>query len=431
MKNFKKNSSVEKLKVFHISTNKVDGAGRYAWMIHKELDRMDHVESHFSTTLLTYGSKLLLLLHRIIGRLFSVIFLKDKKSYLFNFTRRIPGPLDFHQYQLKNYDLLVVWSLHRCISNKALQNIIKTYKGQIFIIPLDYEIISGGCHFSWDCNQLFEACTKCPQVKPLLHSRIRKEFAARLELLTLPNVTVLSCTRQMQSDVEEIFQLSLKRRSDTSYRPSLLYAPLGVNPARSKKVSKTIARKRLNLGLKEDDFIILLCAFNLSEIRKGGQLIKSFLCKVNEQLAISSEASVKVICLGRPLLGLDGLNKVSEGWNITVHSLGLINDDAKMNDIFRASSCLVSLSVSDVGPYIISEAISNNLPVVGFNVGILKSLSSDDISRPCPGDLGGLIKDLHRLQETFALTPPFTPSSTREYSKGLIEIYKAREKIRQ
>jgi glycosyltransferase involved in cell wall biosynthesis len=50
--------------------------------------------------------------------------------------------------------------------------------------------------------------------------------------------------------------------------------------------------------------------------------------------------------------------------------LGLVNSNKKLNLIYRASDVLVCPSLYCFGPHIVTEALLNDLPVVGFDLGI-------------------------------------------------------------
>jgi glycosyltransferase involved in cell wall biosynthesis len=50
--------------------------------------------------------------------------------------------------------------------------------------------------------------------------------------------------------------------------------------------------------------------------------------------------------------------------------LGLVNSDKKLNLVYRASDVLVCPSLYCFGPHIVTEALLNDLPVVGFDLGV-------------------------------------------------------------
>ena len=56
--------------------------------------------------------------------------------------------------------------------------------------------------------------------------------------------------------------------------------------------------------------------------------------------------------------------------NIDWIHLGVINEDKKLNLLYRAADLMLSPSTGCNGPHMVIEAISNNLPVIAFDQGV-------------------------------------------------------------
>jgi glycosyltransferase involved in cell wall biosynthesis len=141
---------------------------------------------------------------------------------------------------------------------------------------------------------------------------------------------------------------------------------IGANSNRKIFYTKKFSRKTLGVDQKEK--IILFGCFNLNSYVKGGHLLKESLKILKSKLEKNNQKSylkkIRLITIGN--LNNFNLDIPEIKWT----HLGLINSDKKINLLYRASDVLVCPSLYCFGPHIVTEALLNDLPVVGFDLGV-------------------------------------------------------------
>jgi len=284
-----------------------------------------------------------------------LLFFKNliKKSYseLFGF-----GDSTVNYYELKKYldksDIVIIFTFHKVISNKALEKILQNKK-IVYFRPLDIELATGGCHFNEDCQKFKTHCNKCPKVYfNNFFNFPQKNQMEKKRIFEKYKPTVFT----QNNYVKKLF------KSSTIFKnTNLVPIFLGANKDRNKAYSKSYARNKLGLNKKEK--LILFGTFNLESRVKGGHLLLKSL-KILENKIKKQSLNIRLITIG---------NKKKFSFTsarIKWTHLGLISSDEKLNLIYRASDVLVCPSLYCFGPHIVTEALLNDLPVVAFDLGV-------------------------------------------------------------
>ena len=108
--------------------------------------------------------------------------------------------------------------------------------------------------------------------------------------------------------------------------------------------------------------LCFLEASNLDAKHKGGEIIQDILEILSNKIDITEK--VKLVTFGRKNSFNIGIKNID--W---IH-LGVINEDKKLNLLYRAADLMLSPSTGCNGPHMVIEAISNNLPVIAFDQGV-------------------------------------------------------------
>lgn len=284
-----------------------------------------------------------------------LIFFKNliKKSYseLFGF-----GDSTVNYYELKKYldksDIVIIFTFHKVISNKALEKILQNKK-IVYFRPLDIELATGGCHFNEDCQKFKTHCNKCPKVYfNNFFNFTQKNQMEKKRIFEKYKPTVFT----QNNYVKKLF------KSSTIFKnTNLVPIFLGANKDRNKAYSKSYARNKLGLNKKEK--LILFGTFNLESRVKGGHLLLKSL-KILENKIKKQSLNIRLITIGNKKKFSFTSTKIK--WT----HLGLISSDEKLNLIYRASDVLVCPSLYCFGPHIVTEALLNDLPVVAFDLGV-------------------------------------------------------------
>lgn len=89
---------------------------------------------------------------------------------------------------------------------------------------------------------------------------------------------------------------------------------------------------------------------------------------------IDNENKLNIITFGNP-------NEEVENLNIPVISMGYIHDDKKLVEVYSAADFVILPSLEDNLPNIILEAMGCGTPVIGFEIGGLPDIITDDVGK--------------------------------------------------
>ncbi len=375
------------LKILHITNNDYDGAGKAVLRLNNSLNKLG------------YKSKLLVLYKKtrskntfsissgksfreVIKYLLSNNVIHKKKIYLdfffllkakfisfknqiiykpknlFNFNNNVFNFKNLVPF-IKEADIIILHSIQDILNVSDIKKIHKFYKKRIILHPLDMEMITGGYHFSYDCE-----CFKngiCNSEHHNMMALSANNFKKKLQTLKeIPCVWVASNNYILKRI------LSSKIYSKKYHSIHLIY--FGIEKTRYRFYKKNYARNKLKLNLNKK--IILFGCSNFEDLRKGASIINKLLDKLQQ-----SKFDLKNLIL---------LTYGNKG-NFTIRSrdiqwvhLGNINSAKKMNMIYRASDIMLNPSLDDLGPTTVQEAFLNNLYIISFNIGLAPDLIIDN-----------------------------------------------------
>lgn len=329
-----KSAAVENLKVFHFSTGHAGGAGLAARRLNAELNQHGVPSSFYAlrrssfipvqnefeiprSLLRRLASNVILKLQQNFSRkiLFSTLSSNAKSFRYFRNFQDTPGAiLHFHN-----------WA--NLISERNLLKLCSR-GGNIVITAHDERIITGGCHYKFDCKRIYSGCTKCPLVeknyqrKIVAFSRRRKDRT----LLKCNNYPwIISPSRWLQAEI---------KNSGIFLSEKTMFIPNTLGPNWNKDGNK---KKRSN---RKENILIGIASMNTDSYVKAGDIVT--------ELMDSSELRNK----GFEFLVL---NKIAE------------SDQQKL--FWERIDCLLALTRADNSPNVIWEALDLKIPVISVNLG--------------------------------------------------------------
>ena len=346
------------MKFLLITNNDSDGVGQPAVNLNNNLRKKGHESKILVLHKFTKSKDIVQIKKSLILRilLFILNFLKKDFSELFGFGYSVTNYNSISKH-IEEADVIIIFTFYKILSNKML-NIILNKKKIIYFRPLDIEMAAGGCHFNKECEKYKKDCDHCPKLHFFNISNITKRHLNEKKIIFekfKPTVFV------QNNYVKNIFN---KSNIFKNLKTKVLY--LGANPNRKIFYTKTFSRKILEI--EQNEKIILFGCFNLNSYIKGGHLLKESLKILKSKLIESNQKSylnkIRLITIGN--LNNFNLDIPEIKWT----HFGLVNSDKKLNLIYRASDVLVCPSLYCFGPHIVTEALLNDLPFVGFDLGV-------------------------------------------------------------
>ncbi|MCC9599042.1 glycosyltransferase [Stieleria sp. JC731] len=217
----------------------------------------------------------------------------------------------------------------------------------------DLNLMTGGCHYNGPCDLYQQQCGSCPE----LHSRRVKDLAHRnfnfkrdlFDQIDPQRLTIVAPSRW-------IGECAQKSRLLRRFR--ICHLPNGIDVDIFKPTYRDARRKQLQL--RRDEVAMLFVADSVGNFRKGFDL----LLKALRQLKTADP--VVLLVLGRA--EQSQLARVASP-NIRIISLGYIEDEHEMAEIYSAADLFVIPSRQDNLPNTVLESLACGTPVVGFRQG--------------------------------------------------------------
>ena len=217
------------VKILHITNNDYDGAGLAAKRLNNSLNKINVdskllvlykrskdqkiislgsgktfkglfkfiLSNFFLVDFLNYKELIKLFIFRSTNILKNLIY---KPRCLFNFNDTVYG-INYIVPHLKNLDFLVLHSIQDTISIETISKIHELYNFKIVFHPLDMEMITGGYHFSYDCD-----CYKlgyCNSKKHNLNKLSKQFYKNKVNYLSHLPIKWITTSNFMQKRVNE------------------------------------------------------------------------------------------------------------------------------------------------------------------------------------------------------------------------------------
>lgn len=247
-------------------------------------------------------------------------------------------------------DAVIFGNLHAVSKDSAtlLDRLAKKYPS--FWVTHDFWLFTGRCAYTDGCDKYLSGCGEsCPtpsEYPALAPNKIADAWQGKNKILTNnSNITILA-----NSDWSE--QKSAEYLSRIGSKAKLKKIRLGAPIEAFNAPCRTEARSLLNLN--QSEFIIAFSASNLSDRRKGGELFIEALKEINIP-------NIRVLLIGNADIEL---NLPS----IPVTSLGYIEDQRRLVNIFSAADVFVGPSREETFGQVFLEAALCGTPSIGFDV---------------------------------------------------------------
>ena len=260
---------------------------------------------------------------------------------------------------------------------------------------------TGGCHYSFNCNNYTGSCASCPQLvqenAPSALTRetfqIKQNTYRKLDIhLITPSIWLADCTRKS----------NLLREVPVEVIPNTF------NTEHFRPIDKITARNRLNLP--KDKKIILFGADSIFSPIKNIKILLQVLSEMCNKNLIDKD-EFQLVLFGRGQFD-------TTQFPFSIIQFGLVESPENMPYIYSSADFLVLPSIMDNFPNIMCEALACGTPVVGFRVGGLPDLITTNQT--------GYLAEPYNLEELqqgilWGLTTAYNNQQIQDNCRKLVE----------
>jgi len=250
------------------------------------------------------------------------------------------------------------------INFETLGQLSNKYSSLVFVLMADMAPLTGGCHYSLDCDGYKVDCSNCPAIlDPNNKNRASHNLLLRRKAVEKYGIRSIAVSGESLSQLQSSFLFS-----DQKPTP-FINGIIDTNIFNFKK--RDIAKRVFDIP--DDAIVIAAGANSISDPRKGFKELNESFLYLNEKL-IEADKVVYFHLLGTE----DCFN-----WdfsNIHVIKTATINNLLFLTLFYQAADLYISPSLADTGPVMVSQALFSGTPVIGFEVGFVNDFVVNGIN---------------------------------------------------
>lgn len=255
--------------------------------------------------------------------------------------------------EFKEADIVhLAWINQGMLSLGVVRKILKSGKPVVWTMH-DLWPLSAICHLSMGCRRFKSHCSNCQYLpggggdRDLAH----RVWEQKKRLYRMSNISFVACSRWLAGEAKASALVEKHVVTDI---------PNPINTSVFCKRDKAAAREAL--GLPADKRLILFVAQRATNENKGMQYL------INACKALAEEHPEMRDNAGVVILG-GHAEEFERAFEMPVYSLGYVNDERKMVEVYNAADLFVLPSLSENLPNTIMESMACGLPCLGFKVG--------------------------------------------------------------
>lgn len=301
-------------------------------------------------------NRLVTFVRRLPKRVINKFYKHSKNGYCFFYRKETnpPVPVNLLLRKIKkNYDIVIVYFWQGLLSFKTISDLYDKYPSKFIFICADYSPMSGGCHFTGDCDRFKIGCGACKAFDSsdkYDFTRFNVEYRKKVYDKVKPIIWANSYM------IEFFFKNSYLLKDQklvrgTGFLDTSFYKPLEPEILRSK------------YGISNDKkFVISFGCQFLTDERKGMFYMIEALNILYERMTESEKRRTLLLAIGK-----DG-DIIKEKLKLDFRWLGYIPIDS-LPEFYSISNVFVCSSVNDAGPSMLKQSLSCGTPLVAFEMG--------------------------------------------------------------
>jgi len=344
-------------KIIHFSESDIGGGSAfYAYRLHKYLNKIKKINSKMFVLKKNINDKSIKKFSnehdlRYLKYLY-FFFLSNKNRYSFyNYGKYlIKENSQLKELLSEKPDAVIVYNNSNLIHPKIL-NYLTKQKIRLIFYPMDMELITGGCHYNFECNGYKKNCKPCPAVNLFLNTNPSNNLIEKKKYFNDIKITFLSATRQIFKDISKSTLFNNKKHKN-------LILNLGLDLKFYKPIKK-IKKNKITISLRSS-----------LNPRKGNSILieaLNYICSRNGE--INKKLSFNII-------GDSSLLECLIKNNFEYNFQSIIKNEKELIKFYQNSDFFLNQSIQDAGPVMVNEALACGVPVISFKTGI-----SNDVIR--------------------------------------------------
>lgn len=344
------------------SLSLTSGPGALAMQIHNNLsDKGSEVDiltlvkdSKISKALYIYKKQSKF--NNLLFKIYRKLWLKPKDGYCFFYRKETTPPVSPQKLLNKinkKYDAVIIYFWQNLLSVKTVEMLYDKLKCKFIFICADYSPMSGGCHFTNECQRFVLGCGSCPAFdshnpNDFTHWNIlyRKRVYEKIKPIVIANKYM----------IEYFFKKSFLLNNC-----KFIYSKGSINHQLFKPIEKMDLYEKYKIPSNKKYIISFGCQ-SLSDPRKGMSYLIEALDLVYNQLTIDEKNNTMLLFIG------NNDEKIKSYLKFDYKSLGYIPVN-ELPSFYSVSTVFVCSSVNDAGPSMISQSLACGTPVVSFKMG--------------------------------------------------------------
>lgn len=291
-----------------------------------------------------------------IFRVYRKLRKQPKDGYYFFYKKENYPPVSSSKvlrHIKKSYDAVVIFFWQGLLSFETVDKLYDKLKCKFFFVCADFSPMSGGCHFTNECQQFMTGCGCCPAFNSndpndFTHWNVmyRQKVYDKVKPVLIANHYMIDNFFKKSFLLKDCTFLLLKNIINHQ-----MFKPLDRNPL----------YKKFQIP-QEKEYIIAFGCQSLLDERKGMSYLLDALDLVHQQLTIEERRKTLLLFIGNngeqiiPRLKLDYKN------------LGFIPIN-ELPAFYSISTLFICSSVNDAGPSMVAQALACGTPVIAFQMG--------------------------------------------------------------
>ncbi len=293
---------------------------------------------------------------------------KLRHEYHKKYDRKIVSKYNFYNYSEKNTyfsskhilkklaftpDVIIVHFYTHFLNVKTVYELQQATGANVIFTLMDMALMTGGCHFAWQCKGYEAMCGKCPAIRSHdVKDRTNKTMQFKQQFFSKINPTIVVATEwtRRQAQVSTLFKAQTIEK---------ILLPIDSNTFYP-STDRLSLRQRL--GIASGQKVLFFGSQSIFDERKGFLVLSEALKLLYQQLSPDERTQLTVLTAGDK--NIEHLIPFQ-----TLH-LGVLHGSKALSEAYQAADVFVCPSIEDAGPMMINEAIMCGTPIVSFEMGV-------------------------------------------------------------